>query len=72
MRGCQESGSSQDVDRADVLVVSQGSFRRADNPLPQLVLTILTQILYLSKTSKCLSERELYFFRNSFLRGSFL
>jgi len=72
MRGCQESGSSQDVDRADVLVVSQGSFRRADNPVPQLVLTILTQILYLSKTSKYLSERELYFFRNSFLRGSFL
>jgi hypothetical protein len=54
------------------LMVSQGSFRRADNSFPQLVLTILTQILYLSKTSKCLNERELYFFRNSLLRGSFL
>jgi hypothetical protein len=53
------------------LMVSQGSFRRADNPLPQLVLTILTQILYLSKTSQCQSEREVYLFRNSFLKGSF-
>ena len=34
MRGCQESGSSEDIDRADVLMVSQGSLRRADNPLP--------------------------------------
>jgi len=43
MRGGQESGSSEDIDRADVLMVSQGSLRRADNPLPQPVLTIWTQ-----------------------------
>ena len=43
MRGCQESGSSEDIDRADVLMVSQGSLRRADNPPPELVLTIWTQ-----------------------------
>jgi hypothetical protein len=44
MRVCQESGSREDVDRADVLVVSQGGFRRAHNPLPQFVLTIRMQI----------------------------
>ena len=45
MRGGQESGSREDVDRADVSVVSQGGCRRALNPLPQLVLTIRMQIL---------------------------
>jgi len=43
MRGCQESSSSEDIDRADVLLVSQRSLRRADNPPPQLVLTIWRQ-----------------------------
>jgi hypothetical protein len=44
VRGRQESGSNEDVDRADVMVMSHGRFCRADNPLPQLVLTIRTQI----------------------------
>jgi hypothetical protein len=44
MRGGQKTGSHEDVDRADVLVVSQGGFRRAHNSLPQLVLTIRMQI----------------------------
>jgi hypothetical protein len=34
MCGGQESGSREDVDRADVLVVCQGGCRRALNPLP--------------------------------------
>jgi hypothetical protein len=44
VRGGQESGANEDVGRADVLVVNQGCFRRADNCLPQLILTIRMQI----------------------------
>jgi len=43
MGGCQESSSSEDIDRTDVLMVSQGSLRRADDPLPQLVQTVRVQ-----------------------------
>jgi hypothetical protein len=48
VRGGQESSSNEDVDRADVLVVSHGRVRRADNPLPQLVVTICKQIYALA------------------------
>ncbi len=47
MRGWQESGSSQDIDRADILVVSQSRLRRADNPLSELLMPIGTQLYYL-------------------------
>ncbi len=45
VRGRKESDSREHVDRTYVFVVSQGSFRRANNSLQQLVLTIRTQIL---------------------------
>ncbi|MGA2326725.1 MAG: hypothetical protein ABSH05_10620 [Bryobacteraceae bacterium] len=44
MRGRQESGSSEDIDRADVLVVSQSRFRRADDPFSQLLMPVRTQL----------------------------
>jgi hypothetical protein len=33
MRGRQEAHSTENIDRADVLVVRQGGFRRVRNPL---------------------------------------
>ena len=52
MRGREESRSREDVDRAYAFVVGQSRFRRANNPLPQLVLTVRRQKYASSSASR--------------------